>query len=99
MAIQLTADRVRSMISGCRSDQQVLSVLKKHKVSYKQAPFSEGYMLNLRIPCRTGVIRIYRCCSRRSPYVVQLLTPVMMTPSGIPVFRPSIRPGAPFTGI
>ena len=99
MAVQITADRVRSLISGCRYEHQVLAILKYHKIRFRQVPYSEGYMLNLHIPCRTGIIRIYRSCSRRSPFVVQHMTPVTFTPSAVPVFRPSIPYGSPYNGI
>lgn len=99
MAVQITADRVRSMIAGCRDEKQVLSALKAHKVKYRQVPYSEGYMLNLHIPCKTGTIRVYRSCSRRSPFIVQMLTPIHMIGSGIPVFRPSVPAGSSFTSI
>ena len=99
MKATITADRIRAMIAGCRTEKQVLAILKAHKVKFKQTPFSEGYMLNIRIPCKTGAIRVYRSCSRRCPFVVQHLTPVSFQASGIPTFRPSIPYGAPYTTI
>lgn len=93
MSITITADRIRAMLEGCRTDKQVLSVLKAHKVKYSHTPFSDGYALNIRIPCKTGAVRVYRCCSRKSPYIVQHLTPCRMVYSGIPVFHPDITTG------
>jgi hypothetical protein len=95
----LTADRIRSMLECCKTDKQVLSVLKAHKVKFTHTPYSDGYALNIRIPCKTGTVRVYRCCSRRSPYIVQHLTPCRMVYSGIPVFRPGIPEGSPYNGI
>lgn len=99
MNIHITADRVRGMIEGCRTEKQVLAALKAHRVKFSQAPYSEGYMLNLYIPCKTGMVRIYRACSRRTPFMVQHMTPVTFSYSGVPVFRPSVPYGSPFNGI
>lgn len=99
MGIQLTADRVRSIIDGARDEKTVLARLKAHKVKFSARPYSEGYALNIYIPCRTGKIRVYRCCSRSAPFVVQPLTPVRFVGSGVPTFRPSIPVGSDFNGI
>lgn len=98
MAIQLTADRVRSIIDGARDEKTVLARLKAHKIRYSAQPYSENYFLNIYIPCRTGKIRIYRCCSRSAPFVVQHMTPITLAYSGVPTYRPSIATGSPFTG-
>ena len=98
MAISLTADRVRSIIDGARDEKTVLARLKAHKIKYSAVPFSEGYALNIYIPCRTGKIRIYRCCSRSVPFMVQHLTPVTFTYTGVPTFRPSIPVGSQYNG-
>lgn len=98
MSIQLTADRVRSIIDGAPDEKTVLARLKAHKVRYSVVPYSEhNYSLNIHIPCKTGKIRIYRCCSRSAPFIVQHLTPIRLAYSGIPVYRPSVPAGAPFT--
>lgn len=99
MSVSLTADRVRSMLTNCKTEKQVLTVLKTHKVKFSPRSFSEGYSLNIYIPCKTGMIRVYRSCSRSAPFVVQHLTPVSFIPSGIPVFRPSVPYGSPYNGI
>lgn len=100
MKITITADRIRAMIAGCRDEKQVIAALKAHKVRYKLDPYAKGcYALNLYIPCKTGKIRIYRSCSRRAPFIVQHMTPVTFQASGVPVFRPSMPYGSPYTGI
>lgn len=99
MAIALTADRVRSIIDGARDERTVLARLKAHKIKFSARPYSEGYALNIYIPCRTGKIRIYRSCSRSAPFVVQHMVPVTVNCSGIPVFRPSVPYGSPYAGI
>ena len=99
MSVSLTADRVRSIIDGARDEKTVLARLKAHRIRYSAVPYSEGYALNIHIPCRTGKIRIYRACSRSAPFVVQHLTPVVFTASGVPTFRPSIPYGSDYNGI
>ncbi len=99
MKINLTAERVRNIIECCTTEKQVISALKKHKVRFTPAKYSEGYSLNLYIPCKKGMIRVYRSCSRSCPFVVQHLTPVTFQESGIPVFRPSVPYGSRFTGV
>lgn len=99
MAVSLTAGRVRSIIDGARDEKTVLARLKAHRIRYAARPYSEGYALNIYIPCRTGKIRVYRACGRSAPFVVQHLTPVTVTGSGIPTFRPSIPYGSDYDGI
>ena len=73
MSIMLTADRVRSIIAGARDEKTVLKRLKSHKIKFN---VSKGCTGNIYIPCRTGKIRIYRCCSRANPFIVQHVAPV-----------------------
>ena len=82
MKISLTADRVRSVISGARDEKTVLARLKAHKIRCNVEKDGAGRVRNIFIPCRTGKIRIYRSCSRSAPFVVQHLTPVQFI--GIP---------------
>lgn len=83
MAIQLTADRIRSIISGAKDEKAVLSTLKHHRVRFNVRKSPEGCAVNIFIPCKTGKIRIYRTCSRSAPFMVQHLTPVQMEYSKI----------------
>lgn len=67
--IIITSERIRSIISHCRTEQDIISVLRSHKIKYSFST-DTGY-LSIRIPCRTGAIRIYKTCSRSAPFFVQ----------------------------
>lgn len=60
--------RIRSIIADCTTEADIVSALRSHKVRYTYTT-DTGY-LNIRIPYRKGCIRIYRTCSKRSPFMV-----------------------------
>ena len=67
--IIITSERIRSIVSDCKTEQDIISALRSHKVKYSFTT-ETGY-LSIRIPCKTGTIRIYRTCSRSNPFVIQ----------------------------
>lgn len=79
----VTAERIRSMIADCRTEPDVIRVLRSHKVKYSFAT-DTGY-LSIRIPCKKGYIRIYKTCSRSAPMRITTGNPV---PYSMPRFRP-----------
>ena len=85
--ITITAERIRSIIADCKTETQVSAALKAHRIKHKAA---EGYSADITIPCKAGTIRIYRTCSRRSPFVVQSLPPARVAFAGIPAYRPPL---------
>lgn len=80
--ICITADRVRRMISGCHTEMEVAKALRSHKVKYSFS--TDTGVLALRIPCHKGSIRIYRTCSRTSPFMVHTLKNTPCNP--VPTF-------------
>jgi len=63
------SSRVRSMIADCKTERDIINVLRSHKVKYSFS--TEKGFLTIRIPCRTGTVHIYRTCSRSAPYMVR----------------------------
>lgn len=72
--IMLSADRVRSLISDCHTEQDITLTLRRHGI--KHSFTSETGYTSIRIPCRKGTIRIYRVCSRSAPFVVRAGDPI-----------------------
>lgn len=80
----ITSERVRSLITDCKTEMEVVSVLRSHKIKYSFTT-DTGYM-NIRIPCRKGCIRIVRVCSRSAPFLVRADTPSPVPHYPVPVF-------------
>ena len=83
MIIAVNPARIRSMIAGCRTERDIESLLRSHKIRYTYTT-ETGY-LSIRIPCRKGCIRIYRTCSRSCPFQVRNDSPVPFLP--VPVLH------------
>lgn len=66
--ILINTKKIRSLIADCKTEMEIVSVLRSHKVKYTFTT-NTGY-LSIRIPCRTGAVRIYRVCSRSAPFLV-----------------------------
>lgn len=77
----ITSARVRSLVSDCKTEMEVASVLRSHKIKYSFAT-DTGFM-TIRIPCRKGCIRVYRTCSRSAPMAVRADNPVPFYPSPV----------------
>lgn len=67
--ILITSSRIRSLISNCKTERDIIHVLRSHKVKYTFS--TDTGFLSIRIPCKKGIIRIYRTCSRSAPYMVK----------------------------
>lgn len=61
-----TAGKIRSIIADCNTEYDIIQSLRMHKIKYGYT--TETGILSIRIPCRTGTVRIYRSCSRSLPY-------------------------------
>ncbi len=64
-----TADKIRSIIADCNTEYDIIQSLRMHKIRYGYT--TETGILSIRIPCRTGAVRIYRSCSRSLPYRIR----------------------------
>lgn len=69
MRILLTAARIRAMISGAMTEKDIELALRAHGVRYSYDT-SAGY-LAIRVPVRSGVVRIYRTASRSASWQVR----------------------------
>lgn len=80
----VSSDRIRSLVSECRTETDVVSVLRSHKIRYSFS--TDTGTLSIRIPCRKGVVRIYKTCSRSAPLAVRSDSPVPFY--HVPVLHP-----------
>lgn len=82
----VSVSRLRSLIADCRTDPEVIAVLRYHKIRYSYT--TETGSLSIKIPCQTGSVRIYRTCSRSAPFMVSAVTPSPFVPVAVPVLHP-----------
>jgi hypothetical protein len=73
MKIMLTADRIRSAIAGAMTEKDVEMSLRSHRIRYRYDTRS-GF-LAFSIPARSGVVLVYRTCSRSAPFMVRTAGP------------------------
>ena len=64
----VTSKRIRSIVSECRTEADVQSALRHHKIRFSFA-VDTGF-LSIVVPCLTGKVRIYRCASKTRPFNV-----------------------------
>lgn len=69
MKLLLTAARVRSALDGARTEKDVETALRAHKIRFTYDT-SAGYTA-FRIPARSGPVLVYRTCSRSAPFAVR----------------------------
>lgn len=48
----ITADRVRSMIAGCKTEKDAADVLRRHRIRYEYS--TAGGMFHIRVCCRSA---------------------------------------------
>lgn len=65
----ISAERIKSIVSGCKTQPDIISALRMHKVKYMFT--TETGFLSIRIPYKKGIIRIYKTCSVSCPFVVR----------------------------
>ena len=73
-----SASRIRSVVADCKTEIDITLALRSHKIRYSYAT-DTGYM-SIRIPCRKGIVRIYRTCSRSAPFLVRPDSPMYTAP-------------------
>ena len=69
MKILLTASRVRSALVGARTEKDIETALRAHKIRFSYDT-SAGFTA-FRIPARSGPVLVYRTCSRSAPFTVR----------------------------
>lgn len=72
--ILVTSKRLRSIISECKTDADLVANLRRHKISYGYT--TETGFLSVVIPCSTGKVRVYRTASKSNPFRVVPVSPV-----------------------
>lgn len=65
MRITLTANRVRSILDGVKTEQEAAKVLRQHRIRYSYS--TTGGTLHIRIPARSGIVTVTRTASRTAP--------------------------------
>lgn len=68
--IIITQNRVKAIITGCKTEIDIIGALRAHKVKYS---FSTATgTTNISIPCKAGTVRIYRTLSNNAPFTVRM---------------------------
>lgn len=80
----VTAGRIRSIIAGLHTEKDVAAALRSHRIRYSFS--TEGGALHIRVPSRSGCVRIVRTASRSAPLLV---VPILADgrPFHVPVFH------------
>lgn len=72
--IIITPNRVKSIVSDCKTDVDLIANLRRHKIKYGYS--TDAGFLSVVIPCSTGKVRVYRSASKSNPYKVMPVSPV-----------------------
>lgn len=72
--IIITPNRIKAIVSDCKTDADLVANLRHHKIRYSYTT-ETGY-LSVVIPCSTGKVRVYRTASRSNPFRVVPVQPV-----------------------
>ena len=67
--ILITSEKIRSVINGAKTEQDITLLLRSHKIKYSFT--TETGFLSVRIPCRKGCVRVYKVASRSCPFIVR----------------------------
>lgn len=67
--ILVTTEKIRSVINGAKTEQDIIILLRSHKIKYYFTT-ETGY-ISIRIPCRKGCVRVSRVASRSCPFIVR----------------------------
>lgn len=66
----VTIARVRSLMAGAHTEAEASAILRRHRIRYTFS--TTGGTFHIRIPSRSGFIRIIRTASRSAPLSVTL---------------------------
>ena len=61
----VTAERIRSIIAGAATEKDAADNLRRHRIRFEYS--TEGGTFHIRIPCRSGCVRIVRTAYRSAP--------------------------------
>jgi hypothetical protein len=65
----VSAERIRSIIAGAMTEKEAADILRRHRIRYEYS--TAGGSFHIRIPCRSGAVRIVKTASRSAPLVVR----------------------------
>lgn len=68
MKLFITSSRVRSVISGSVTEADAALALRSHKIPFRFS--TDGGYLHIKVPARSGIIRIYKTASRSAPLAI-----------------------------
>ena len=74
MNIMVTAQRVRAILKNARTEKDAVAALRAHRVRYSFS--TVGGVFHIRIPARSGTLRVYRTASKTAPLIVAAAAPV-----------------------
>lgn len=79
MKALITPARVRAILAGTVNERDISDALRRHRVRFSFS--TEGGYMHIRIPARSGIIRVYRTASRSGPVIVSgRRPPVILSP-------------------
>ena len=73
MKLLLTADRVRSVLKDARTEKDAASALRAHRIRYTFS--TTGGYLHIKVPIRSGSLRVYRTANKTAPLAVVAAAP------------------------
>ena len=69
----ITAARVRSVLAGAMTDRDAAAALRAHGIKFWYS--TDGGLFHIRIPARSGIIRVYKTAARSAPLAITLAAP------------------------
>lgn len=80
----VTPARIRSAVSGAHTEMEAAALLRQRGIKYSFS--TEGGTFHIRVPSRSGCVRIIRTASRSAPLIVSPAAPVPYRPQA-PLLR------------
>ena len=71
--IIITPARIRSIVSDCKTDADLIASFRRHRVKYGYT--TEPGFLSVVVPCGTGKVMVYRTASKSNPFRVAPVSP------------------------
>ena len=71
--IIITPNRLKNMLTDCRTEADVAATLRYHKVKFRYS--TDCGFTSIIVPCSSGSVRIYRTASKVAPIVIGSIAP------------------------
>lgn len=72
--IIITPNRIKNMLTDCRTEADVAATLRYHKVKFRYS--TDCGFMSIVVPCSSGSVRVYRTASKVAPIVIGHIAPV-----------------------